>query len=204
MFDSIRAVLFDLDGVIRHFAPSTHIDEAHGLPTGAVEATAFETDLLIPATTGAITHGSWIERIEQRLVARHGARASGAAAEYGGLPATVDAEILELSNTLRRNGIVTAVLTNGTTRVESECERLGIPEHFDRFFNSARIGYAKPDRRVFEHAVAALSLQPEQCSFTDDSEFKLTGATEIGIRTHHFVDAATLRQWLGLVGLPVA
>ena len=203
MFEAIRAVIFDLDGVIRHFAPSTTIDEQHGLRAGTVESTAYEDDLLSSVTTGTITHTVWFERLERRLVERHGIDASGAAAQFAALEATVDTEVLAFSNTLRRRGIVTAVLTNGTTRVEAECARLGIPEHFDRFFNSARIGYAKPDRRVFEHAAAALSLDAQQCAFTDDSEYKLLGAKEIGMPTHHFVDLSGLRAWLTTLGIPV-
>ncbi len=203
MLDPVRAVIFDLDGVIRHFAPSLPIDAEHALAPGTVESTAFETDLVIPAITGAITHQDWFDQIETRLIARHGSSAAGAAMKFAELPAIADSELLALSDALRSNGYITAVLTNGTTRVEAESERLGITEHFDYFFNSARIGYAKPDRRVFEHAVAALGMQSFEVAFTDDSEYKLSGAIEIGIHTHQFTNGACLRDWLRSLALPV-
>ncbi len=67
---------------------------------------------------------------------------------------------------------------------------------FDHFFNSARIGYAKPDRRVFEHVAEHLAVAPQHCAFTDDSEAKLAGAVEIGMATHHYQGVAPLRAWL--------
>ena len=108
----------------------------------------------------------------------------------------VDDDVVALANELRAAGTTTAILTNGTTRVESECATLGIPDHFDHLFNSARIGYAKPDRRVFEHVVTALGVAPQDCAFTDDSAAKLAGAIELGMATHHYQRVEPLRAWL--------
>ena len=195
-YPTIRAVIFDLDGVIRQFAPSTPIDMAHGLAPGTVEATAFEPDLLALVTTGKITHEAWFESVEARLIERHGNQALGAAAAFAKLPLRVDDTVLALSDRLRALGIVTAILTNGTTSVEAEVVAHNIPEHFDGFFNSARIGFAKPDRRAFAHVATALGIPPTECAFTDDTVHKLTGADQLGMHTHHFVGVAKCEAWL--------
>ena len=197
----IRAVIFDLDGVIRHFAPSTPIDIAHGLVPGTVEATAFEPDVLALVTTGAITHDVWFDTVEARLIERHGTKALGAAAAFATLPLRVDQAVLVLSDQLRAMGILTAVLTNGTTRVEAEVAAHNIPEHFDGFFNSARIGFAKPDRRAFEHVATTLGIPPTECAFTDDSAYKMTGAAELGMHTHHYVGEAECKTWIRALGV---
>ncbi len=201
---AIRAVIFDLDGVVRHFDTCDAIERRYGLPLGAVEAVAFLPELLTPATTGRINDTQWIVAIADELARRHGDGARVAADEFAALASWVDADITDLARELSDGGITTAVLTNGTTRVEQTYATLGLTDVFDHLFNSARIGYAKPDRRVFEHAVAALGVDATSCAFTDDSEAKLAGAIEIGIATHHFRGALALRTWLRDLGVAVA
>src|SRR4051812_6902307 len=127
-----------------------------GLPTGTLMEVAFSSDLLVGATTGRVTFEEWIDAMGDELARHHGEAARAAAVAFGSISGRVDDDVIELSGALRGKAVTTAILTNGTTRVELECDQLGIPEHFDHLFNSARIGYAKPDRRVFEHVVDAL------------------------------------------------
>ncbi|MGN6406977.1 MAG: HAD family hydrolase, partial [Curtobacterium sp.] len=107
---SIRAVLFDLDGVIRRFHPEhvEAIEREHGLVPGTIEAVAFAAPLIDDVTTGRITRDAWIRTIGERI-------GDPAAAEaWGRQPSTPDAEVLALVDELRAAGYTTAVLTNGT------------------------------------------------------------------------------------------
>lgn len=60
----IRAVLFDLDGVIRHFDPQhvTDIEHRHGIAAGAINNFAFASPVIEQVTTGRtaaiLTNGS--------------------------------------------------------------------------------------------------------------------------------------------------
>jgi putative hydrolase of the HAD superfamily len=193
---NIRAVIFDLDGVVRHFEQPGATEQRLGLPTGSIEAAAFASGLIDDATTGRITFEAWMDAMADALERDHGASARAAAAAWADLPTWVDDNVVALARELRDAGTTTAILTNGTTRVEVECATLGIPDHFDHLFNSARIGYAKPDRRVFAHVVDALGVVPQDCAFTDDSAAKLAGAVELGIATHHYQGVELLRTWL--------
>ena len=192
----MRVVIFDLDGVVRHFEPADATELRLGLPPGSIEAAAYSTALLEGATTGRITYEEWIDVLGAELEQQHGVSARAAAAAWADLPMWVDDDVVALAHELRTAGTTTAILTNGTTRVESECAALGIPDHFDHLFNSARIGYAKPDRRVFKHVVDALGVAPQDCAFTDDSAAKLAGAVELGMATHHYQGVEPLRAWL--------
>jgi putative hydrolase of the HAD superfamily len=195
---TVSTVIFDLDGVIRNFEPYDAIEEQYGLALGTLMRTAFEPDLIEPTITGRWEHDAWIAALGDRLASRHGPMARDAAAAFASIPAFVDESVIDLAQRLRRNYVV-ALLTNGTTRVETELEALGVDTHFDHVFNSARIGYAKPDVRVFEHVVRTIACEPAECIFTDDSLHKLAGATELGMRTIHFTDAIALetqlREW---------
>ena len=188
----IRVVLFDLDGVIRHFDPSNvaAIEQRHGIDAGDIERIAFASPLIEQVTTGAISRDDWVETIGTRLGNRH------AAIEWGRQPWRVDAEMLRLSDELRTAAITTAILTNGTDSIPSEVAEMGLSDHFDRIFNSAEIGYVKPDVRAFQHVTEALDVPAEQVFFTDDSAGKLGGAQKLGMITHHFRGIAGLREAL--------
>ena len=58
---TIRAVLFDLDGVVRHFdvAPLAEIERRHGLASHAVLGALLDPTRLKAATTGRMTDEAW-------------------------------------------------------------------------------------------------------------------------------------------------
>ncbi|UNK69771.1 HAD family phosphatase [Microbacterium sp. H1-D42] len=196
----IRAVVFDLDGVLRHFDPVhvARIEARHGLPAGSIHETAFDASLLAAVTTGAITREEWMLRVGALL------ENTVAAAEWAAHPSTPDEDMLALSDELRASGIRTAILTNGTDTIPAELRELGIDSRVDAVFNSADIGFAKPDVRAFQHVLDALSLHPHEVFFTDDSAGKLAGAHVLGMPTHHFTSIDGLREALRATGLAVS
>jgi HAD superfamily hydrolase (TIGR01509 family) len=183
----VRAVLFDLDGVIRHFHPEVvaAIEQRHGLAAGAIESFAFSSPVIESVTTGRITKAEWVRRIGDHIGAPE------AAAEWGRQPSTPDQDVLDLIERLRGAGLTTAVLTNGTD---------GVP---DEVFSSHEIGAAKPDVRAFRHVLTALRLDGPEVFFTDDSPAKLQGATELGMPVHHFTGVDGLRIALAEAGVRV-
>lgn len=196
----IRAVLFDLDGVVRHFDPAhvAAIERRHGLTAGSIHGAAFAGPALDAVTTGRISRAEWVSRVGDALAA------PDAAAEWGAHPSEVDEEALALSDALRAGGIRTAILTNGTDTIPTELRELGIDGRFDAVFNSAEIGYAKPDVRAFQHVLDTLGLAGSEVFFTDDSASKLTGARELGMTTHLFAGVAGLRAALHDAGVRVS
>lgn len=195
----IRAVLFDLDGVVRHFDAdfTADIEARHGLSPGAVLDAAFEPDLLAQVTTGAISRRTWVERVGATL------GSVVAAEEWGCQSSEVDPDVLAIADALRAAGIRTAILTNGTDTIPAEAAELGLTAHFDAIFNSAEIGWVKPDIRAFQHVLDALGLAGAEVFFTDDSVSKLAGAEELGMPTHRFASAEGLRVALRAAGVGV-
>ncbi|WP_309127971.1 HAD family phosphatase [Microbacterium sp.] len=194
----IRAVLFDLDGVLRHFDPAyvTRIEAEHALPAGSIHDAAFAAPLLDAVTTGRISRAAWVQSVGEELGDPKAAEA------WGRHPSAPDAAMLALSDQLRTTGIRTAILTNGTDTITAELRELGIDTHVDAVFNSAEIGFVKPDPRVFRHALDALELSPGEVFFTDDSATKLAGASELGMLTHLFTGIDALRTSLRDAGVP--
>lgn len=193
----ISTVLFDLDGVIRHFDPDhlASVEADNGLAPGSLWAAAFEPELAERLTTGRCTRAAWTAEVGRRV-------GSPAAAEaWLGAKATTDTEMLGLIDELRAAGLTVAILTNGTDTIPSELAEAGIDVRVDAVFNSAEIGHAKPDRRAFEHVCAALGVAATEVFFTDDSPHKFDGALELGMTVHHFTGLADLRAALAGAGV---
>ncbi|WP_038468004.1 HAD family phosphatase [Arthrobacter sp. PAMC 25486] len=193
----IRAVVFDLDGVIRHFLPdhAAEIERRHGLDIGSLDATAFAQPLLTEVTTGRISRAEWVREIGRALAAY------AAAEEWGKLTPRPDPAILELADALRSRGTTVAILTNGTDTISDEVEAQGVRQHVDHVFNSATIGHIKPDQRIFQHVIDALGIDGPEIFFTDDSSSKLSGAIDLGFVTHHFKGVQRLREALICTGV---
>ncbi|WP_150460774.1 HAD family hydrolase [Nesterenkonia ebinurensis] len=188
----IRAVVFDFDGVIRRFDAqfTPDLERRYGLPEDSIQGAAFAEPLITELTTGRIPRREWIRRIGAQIGTPE------AAAEWAHPPTAADQELLMLADELRAQGLITAVLTNGTDEVREEAAQLGALEHFDAFFNSAEIGWIKPDPRVFQYVMDQLGLRGSEIFFTDDSPNKLTGARQVGMHAHHYSSVTALRAAL--------
>ena len=149
-------------------------------------------------TAGRISRADWVRQVGEM------AGSAPAAEEWGVQPAVVDDALLELSDDIRCSGLRTAVLTNGTDTISAEIAALGIADRFDAIFNSADIGFVKPDVRTFKHALRDLAVAAEEVFFTDDSESKLAGTDSLSMRTHLFEGIDDLRDHLIKAGIEVS
>ena len=86
-----------------------------------------------------------------------------------------------------------ALLSNATDDLDWLLEqRFGIRHLFDVVINSALVGLAKPDPRVYQLALDGLNLPPEAVLFIDDKPRNVVAAEALGISSLCFTDAATL------------
>lgn len=193
----VTTVLLDLDGVVRFFdaEAQAEIERLHRLEPGAVGAVAAEPALLGPLVVGEISRAQWIGEVGRRLGDPLAAEA------WADVATTVDDELLAELDHLRATGVTVAILTNGTDTVADEVAALGLPDRFDAIFNSADLGVAKPDPKVFERVCEALSVQPAAVFFTDDSPGKLTGARALGMRAEPYTGLTAFREHLQALGL---
>lgn len=96
----------------------------------------------------------------------------------------------------RAHGPVVLV-TDATTRLESDVDALGLARHVDAIVNSARLGVAKPESAIY---LAAAEVPPERCLFVDDSATNVAAARTLGMAGHHFTDVAGFRALLATRG----
>jgi len=69
-------------------------------------------------------------------------------------------------------------------------------DNFDYLFFSYEIGYAKPDRRIYQFVAEKLGVVPEQVIFIDDLEENVSSAKEFGFVTHLFENWGKLLNFL--------
>lgn len=197
--DRVRTttVLLDLDGVVRHFDLDRvrAIEQRCGLRDGILHEVAFESELIDQVITGRIRRSDWVQEVGERV-----GQVDAAVEAFADVGA-VDGAILAEVDALRARGTTVAVLTNGTDTIPEEMKALEIESRFDTIFNSAELGVAKPDRRVFEMVCSRLGVDPAEVLFTDDSERKLEGAIEIGMTARHFTGVDAFIDDLREVGL---
>lgn len=199
-----RAVIFDLDGVIRDWNDDAveALETAYGLPPGAILAVGFGPDLGPAATTGAMPYREWMDEIRRRIIDRFGTSVTGALDEWEANIGTVDTEMLAVLRAVRSQ-CRAAVLSNGTTRLRRDLHALDLIDEFDVIFNTAELGVAKPHPEVFSRVLGELGLDTDDVVFIDDLLENVEGARAVGIRAHQHRsrdDTVAFLEACGLLG----
>jgi putative hydrolase of the HAD superfamily len=198
-----RALLIDLDGVIRRWdrLGREPVERRFGLPGGAVARTAFEPGLLELAVTGQITDEEWRQRVVAGLEPVCGrVMAAQVVAEWSEPAGVVDVEVLALLRDVRRRARV-CLVTNATTRLDRDLERLGLLGELDVVVNSSSVGARKPDRRIYDAALAAAGVSIEEAFYVDDTPALVEKAGSYGLRGHAYKGVPELAEALAANGL---
>lgn len=191
-------MLCDLDGVLRRWPPMTDLEQAHGVPPGTLAAVAFAPARLLPAITGRCTDEEWRAAVTTDLAA-HTDRAAELVAAWSAGVGEIDPEVADILRAARRHGPVVLV-TNATTRLESDVDRLGLAGHVDAIVSSARVNAAKPEPKIYLVAAERAGVPPERCLFVDDSAVNTDAAAALGMTAHHFTGAPGLQKVLANLG----
>jgi putative hydrolase of the HAD superfamily len=198
----VRAVLLDMDGVIRHWHGTDRAaEEAGGLPPGTLARFMFDVPEYAATQVGGATWFEWVSALERVLGAEFGRERARQAAEVWSLGrGEVDDEMVDLIRRLRLQ-VPVGLLSNATDRLAEDLEHHGLHEAFDVVLSSAQLRMAKPDPAIFRHAAEAMGHQPEDCFFADDLLENVEGARSIGMRAAVFTSRAQLEAELSTLGL---
>jgi putative hydrolase of the HAD superfamily len=197
------ALLVDMDGVIRHWDAGiiARGDELLGLEAGTFARVAFDEELLRKATVGELTDEAWRDAVITCLVEDHGCDPGAAAAAWIGDEFTIDSRVVELLSGVRAAGHRVVLLSNATTRLESDLEKVGLAAAFDAVVNSSRVALAKPDPAVYTHAAEAAAAAVGACLFVDDRAENVAGALAAGVPAVAFRSPVRLEAVLRRTGL---
>jgi len=189
-----RALLIDLDGVLRHWDPTvaTTVEHSYGLEPGALLRTAMSWELLRPAVNGEITDAQWMALVASRLPLDQ-AEATAAVTQWHQHRGSVDPAVLAFVRDVRAAGLPVGLATNATDLLHADLVQLGLEAEFDTVFNSSEMKIHKPAPEYFHRAHAALGLDPQWVLFVDDDDRAIRGARAAGLPAY---------RWTGDHGLP--
>jgi HAD superfamily hydrolase (TIGR01509 family) len=75
------------------------------------------------------------------------------------------------------------LVSNFYGNLTAVCAEAGIAKLFDVVVDSTRVGFTKPDARIFRHATEALGVDPVAATFIGDSPARdMAGARGVGMR----------------------
>ena len=101
--------------------------------------------------------------------------------------ARIDPQAIAVLETLRANGINTAIVSNTPwgspgNRWRDELARLGLLKHIDAAVFCVDVGWRKPASAPFSHAMSLLKVLPQHTVFIgDDPVWDIEGAQRVGI-----------------------
>jgi putative hydrolase of the HAD superfamily len=133
------------------------------------------------------------------------AHLSGLAALLEGIDAekslwsTTSAWVSDALAKLKARGYRMSVISNADGRVAQSFAELGLDSHFQAIFDSGLVGYAKPDARLFQHAISELGQHPRQCIYIGDMyHVDVLGANRAGVAAVQVDPYGLYAGWPGL------
>ncbi|HUR81990.1 MAG TPA: HAD-IA family hydrolase [Thermoanaerobaculia bacterium] len=186
----VKALMLDVDGVLvdgrpedgRHWQSS--IEEDLGLTSHALQEHFFAPywEDVVLGRAGLMEHlGTAL-----RKIAPHLSPAQFVSYWFERDSRLVEPFLQELSF-VRSTGIRVYLATNQEhLRAAYLMEKLGLAEHVDGIFYSARLGAKKPDLEFFARVQAAVGLCGEELLLIDDSRTNIESALKAGWRAFHW------------------
>ena len=195
---SLKIILTDLDGVIRHWNSDTiHKKEIEsGLEPGYLYSICFEENLLLKAVTGQISDTEWRGSVQAKLLNSIGESLVKELVDaWTNSEAHIDKTIIEFYKAHFPSAKVVLV-TNATSRLSQDINNHGLDNMFDGIINSSEVGFAKPSHSFFNKVMRQLGVRFDEVIYIDDSETNVQSAMQLGIRSHHYQNHAQLVEFL--------
>jgi len=196
-------VLFDLDGVLAHYAHAPRVAllaQRAGTGEDEVARALFDSGLERDADLGLYDADGQVAEFAARL-GRPVTLDDCVDARCAAMAA--DADVLALAAAVASRAQV-AILTNNNLLLRDHLPRIcpALFPLFDaRVFCSAQFRLAKPDPAVFLACANALGVAPGEVLFVDDKAENAEGARHAGLHAHHHRDLPSLRAALRRHGL---
>jgi len=196
--NSIKIILSDLDGVIRHW--NSHLlhqkEVSLGLEIGYLYSICFEDNLLAQVLTGKISDVKWRDIVQTRLSNSLGELVSKElVVTWTNSKVTIDKKILEIYKAHFPRAKV-FLATNATTRLNEDLSSQNLDGMIDGIFNSSELGVVKPSHAFFKEVLNRLHVGCEDLIYIDDTEINVQAAQQMNIRSHHYQNHKHLIEFL--------
>lgn len=178
----IRAVLFDLDGVLTtELTGSGPLVRSLAFHTGIPEERLrpayfrYNADLLM----GRITHADMWEEFCREV----GEEIDYDLLRVGFVETPLDCDMIDLVEKLHQRCKTALVTNNKVDRIEAIFDHHHLYDHFDAIAVSGEIGSGKEERAIFDWVLEELGVAPHECIFIDNTEDYLIIPRQMGMAT---------------------
>ena len=200
---TIRAVLLDYGGVVGRLdrQEMARLEDKYGLPAGGFWDALFEIPEWHEVEVGRSSEREWLRGALDKLYELAGRPIPEIRQDWHHIWKGIDEEVVSLARKLRPRYKV-GMISNATKNLEKVLDdHHGIMELFDVVINSARVGVAKPDARIYHLAAERLGLPVCACVFTDDLVVNIEGARATGMQAFQFQGVADMERQLRALGV---
>lgn len=108
--------------------------------------------------------------------------------------AKLNNSILKMVKKIQENEIKVGVLSNLEKTTHTILEEFELLDGFAFQFYSHKIGFAKPDKRLFKYVINNVPFKPSEIFFIDDKISNVQTANSIGIKSIKYFNAKKLKQ----------
>lgn len=199
----LRLVLLDFDGVLAHYsrpARLAHLARVAGCTPARVSKILFDSGLERAYDSGTLDTADYLERLGAGIGNTIDADAWIAARVAG---AQADPLAMDLVASIAAT-VQVGVLTNNGALMLDAIPRIVAPLFpmlEGRVLCSGVLGVRKPDRAIFEHALAHFGVRAQDTLFVDDLFVNVQGARAAGLHADTVVDARSMRTVIRRYGL---
>jgi glucose-1-phosphatase len=201
---AIEALLFDLGKVLVDFDFDIAIQRflaRTALPRKEFEQVALDSSWVRRYESGQIATAEFHEYLQEKGKLQMSPDEFHEAWSSVFLPGTIVPE--RLLATLKASYPLILVSNTNESHARFIAQHYSVFEYFDHKIFSHVVGSLKPDRKIYEAAIAAAGKPPESLFFTDDRLENIEMALELGIHAHQFQSVPKLVNELQKRGVRV-
>jgi epoxide hydrolase-like predicted phosphatase len=196
---SVRAVLFDLGGVIvrtEYQAPRQHLAESLGMDYDDIDRIVFgggTNGSAARATLGQISEDEhWLNVM--KILKQPASECERIRAEFfaGDI---IDRTILDFLRSIRPK-YKTGLISNAWSGLRNYILREKFDDAFDDMIISSEVGTAKPSEEIFHIALKQLGVSPNEAVFVDDFIENIQACEKAGMKGIYFKDAESAMKQL--------
>jgi epoxide hydrolase-like predicted phosphatase len=195
--EKIRAIIWDLGGVILRTEDSSHREKwenRFGLEDWGLANLIFRSEISQLASIGKANVDDIWSALQKELNLDNDEIERLMKDFFAG--DRLDERLLAFIRQLKgpyKTGMITNAWPDIRHWIENEWK---IADAFDHIIISAEVGMAKPDPAIYALCLQALNVEPDEAIFIDDFKENIEGAKAVGMQTIHFQDPEEVRMEL--------
>jgi glucose-1-phosphatase len=187
MTDEIKAIIFDMGGVILRTedrGPRTELGARFGMTSHELEAFVFNSPSALEATVGKISDRQHWTNVWAELKVPEAEQAACENAFWAG--DAVDQKLIGFLRT-QRGKYISALLSNAWPSArEALTNHYRCMDAFDVSVFSYEVGLAKPDPAIYRVILDRVGVKAEEAIFVDDVMENILAANALGIHGIQF------------------